>query len=50
MAESTSESAPPRLRQQYQDTIAPKLQEEFGYKNVNQIPRVEKVVVNVGFG
>ena len=40
----------PRLRQQYQDTIAPKLQEEFGYANVNQIPKVEKVVINVGLG
>ena len=40
----------PRLRQEYADTIVPKLQEEFGYKNVNQIPRVEKIVVNVGLG
>jgi large subunit ribosomal protein L5 len=44
-------SAPiPRLRQQYQETITPKLQEEFGYKNVHQIPKLEKVVVNVGLG
>ena len=40
----------PRLKERYRDTIAPKLQEEFGYKNVNQIPKVEKVVVNVGLG
>ncbi len=40
----------PRLRKQYEETIASKLQEEFGYKNVNQIPKVEKVVVNVGLG
>ena len=40
----------PRLKTQYQETIRPKLQEEFGYKNVNQIPGVEKVVVNVGLG
>lgn len=45
MAESTA-----RLKQTYQDTIAPKLQEEFGYKNVHQIPKVTKVVVNVGLG
>ena len=40
----------PRLKQQYLETIAPKLREEFGYKNVNQVPRIEKVVVNVGLG
>jgi len=40
----------PRLRKQYEETIAPKLQEEFGYKNVNEIPRVDKIVVNVGLG
>ena len=53
MSESESEATTigmPRLRQQYADTIMPKLREEFGYKNVNQIPRVAKVVVNVGLG
>lgn len=40
----------PRLRTEYNDTIRPKLQEEFGYKNVHQIPRVVKVVVNIGLG
>ncbi len=28
----------------------PKLQTEFGYKNVNQIPKVEKIVINIGLG
>ncbi len=46
----TTSNGMPRLRQQYTETIAPKLREEFGYKNVNQIPRIEKVVVNVGLG
>ena len=49
MSEVTT-SEMPRLRRQYMESIAPKLQEEFGYKNVNQIPRVEKIVVNVGLG
>lgn len=48
MSENTSET--PRLKTQYQETIVPKLQEEFGYANVNQIPKVEKVVVNIGLG
>ncbi len=48
MSDDTTEA--PRLKTQYEDAIRPKLQEEFGYKNVNQIPKVEKVVVNVGLG
>ena len=38
------------LRQRYRDEIAPALQREFGYPNVMQIPRLEKVVVNIGLG
>jgi large subunit ribosomal protein L5 len=38
------------LRQRYHDDIAPSLQREFGYENVMQIPRLEKVVVNIGLG
>lgn len=48
MSEETQEA--PRLKAQYESTIRPKLQEEFGYTNVNEIPKVEKVVVNVGLG
>ena len=40
----------PRLRTKYKDAIAPKLKEEFGYKNAHQIPKIEKVVINVGLG
>lgn len=39
-----------RLRQQYNKTIAPALQKKFGYKNVMQVPRVTKIVLNVGVG
>ena len=38
------------LRQRYQKEIAPKLQKDFGMKNALQVPRIEKVVVNVGMG
>ena len=34
----------------YQDEIVPKLMDEFAYKSVMQVPRVTKVVVNVGLG
>lgn len=39
-----------RLRETYERQIRPQLQERFGYKNVNQIPKLEKVVVNVSVG
>ena len=40
----------PRLKQKYRNEIAKQLQEEFGYGNVNQIPRLVKIVVNTGVG
>jgi len=39
-----------RLSEQYKSTIAPELMKKFSYKSVMQIPRLEKVVVNVGCG
>ncbi len=39
-----------RLRERYQKDVIPALQKEFGYKNVMAVPRVEKVVVNMGLG
>ncbi|MGH8732881.1 MAG: 50S ribosomal protein L5 [Burkholderiales bacterium] len=38
------------LRQRYHDEIVPALQREFSYANPMQIPRVDKVVVNIGLG
>ena len=40
----------PRLRRHYLETVQPKLQSEFGFTNVNQIPQPTKVVINVGVG
>jgi large subunit ribosomal protein L5 len=42
--------AVPRLKQRYRDEIVPELREEYGYANVMQVPRVTKVVVNMGVG
>jgi large subunit ribosomal protein L5 len=39
-----------RLRERYQKEVAPALQKEFGYKNVMAIPKIQKVVVNMGLG
>lgn len=40
----------PRLKDLYREQVVPALQEELGYQNVMQIPRLEKIVVNVGMG
>ncbi|MGP0129125.1 MAG: 50S ribosomal protein L5 [cyanobacterium endosymbiont of Rhopalodia musculus] len=39
-----------RLKIFYQDTIVPKLKEQFGYKNIHQVPKVVKITVNRGLG
>ena len=39
-----------RLREKYQRDVIPALTKEFGYKNVMAVPRIEKVVVNMGLG
>ena len=39
-----------RLKDRYRAEIAPTLKKEFGYKNVMAIPRLEKIVVNMGLG
>lgn len=40
----------PRLQEKYKSEVSPKLAKEFGYKNVMQIPRIKKIVVNIGVG
>ncbi len=40
----------PRLKQRYRDDVVPALMREFGYRNVMQVPRIEKVCINVGLG
>ncbi|QQA42251.1 50S ribosomal protein L5 [Pelagovum pacificum] len=40
----------PRLRSVYRETIRPAMKEEFGYKNDMQIPRLDKIVLNIGAG
>jgi large subunit ribosomal protein L5 len=39
-----------RLRQRYEEEVAPALKKEFGYSNVMAIPKIKKVVVNMGLG
>ena len=40
----------PRLRQQYEDSITAAMIEKFGYKNKMQVPRLQKIVLNMGVG
>jgi len=39
-----------RLKQHYETVLRPKLTEEFGYKNPMQVPKLTKIVVNIGVG
>ncbi|HET57948.1 MAG TPA: 50S ribosomal protein L5 [Deltaproteobacteria bacterium] len=39
-----------RLREYYKTEVVPTLKKEFGYKNIMQVPRLEKIVVNIGLG
>ena len=40
----------PRLQARYAEHVRPVLQQEFGYKNPMQVPRLEKIVINMGVG
>ncbi|HPQ69524.1 MAG TPA: 50S ribosomal protein L5 [bacterium] len=40
----------PRLKEFYRETVVPELMKQFSYKNVNQVPRLEKIVLNMGLG
>ena len=42
--------APPRILVKYRETVRPTLAKEFGYGNVMAIPKIEKIVVNMGLG
>ena len=40
----------PRLKLRYTNDVAPALKEQFGYENVMQIPKLEKIILNMGLG
>ncbi len=39
-----------RMQRRYRDAIRPAMQEQFGYKNPMEVPRLEKIVINMGVG
>ncbi|CUS91035.1 LSU ribosomal protein L5P [Candidatus Kryptobacter tengchongensis] len=48
--EETQEKVVPRLKKLYHEVIIPEMMKRFGYKNVMQVPRLVKIVVNMGVG
>lgn len=40
----------PRLKERYLKEIVPKMMKEFSYKNIMEVPKIEKIVLNVGLG
>jgi len=47
---AASPSEAPRMQRRYVEEIRAKLQQEFGYKNPMQVPKLEKIVINMGVG
>ncbi|MEA1015820.1 50S ribosomal protein L5 [Sphingomonas sp. LY54] len=50
MAEAKKDGYTPRLKKDYDDRIVKAMTEKFGYKNRLEVPRVEKIVINMGVG
>ncbi|NBB73120.1 MAG: 50S ribosomal protein L5, partial [Bacteroidetes bacterium] len=40
----------PRLKKQYREEVVPALKEQFGYDNIMEVPRLEKISINKGIG
>ncbi len=50
MTDTTETRVPPRMQQRYLSEVRAKLQTEFGYTNPMQLPKLEKIVINMGVG
>ena len=50
MEASAPAAVPPRLKERYEAEIKPSLQKRFGYKTVMEVPRIEKITLNMGVG
>jgi len=47
---AVEEKIVPRLREKYLKDIVPAMMKQFSYKNINEVPKLEKIVVNIGVG
>src|SRR4029079_10302071 len=50
MAKAQVDGYTPRMKKHYEEVVRPALIEEFGYRNLMQVPAIEKVVLNMGVG
>jgi len=50
MEASAQAQVPPRLKERYEQEIAPSLREQFGYKSAMEVPRIQKITLNMGVG
>jgi large subunit ribosomal protein L5 len=50
MAKASTKTHVPRLKTQYSEDVTTKLQQEFGIENVMAVPRIEKIILNIGLG
>jgi large subunit ribosomal protein L5 len=50
MEASAQAQIPPRLKERYEQEIAPSLRQRFGYKSPMEVPRIEKITLNMGVG
>ncbi|MBM9433762.1 50S ribosomal protein L5 [Flaviflexus equikiangi] len=50
MSEATADKVTPRLKTKYREEIVPALVEQFSIQNINQVAKLEKIVVNMGVG
>ena len=50
MATKKTQSTGIRLKDKYLTEVVPALIKEFGYKNVNEVPKIDKIVLNMGLG
>ncbi len=49
-ASANATVVPPRLKERYEQEIRPRLQQRFSYSSVMQVPRIEKITLNMGVG
>jgi large subunit ribosomal protein L5 len=50
MEASAQAQVPPRLKERYEQEIAPALRQRFGYKSAMEVPRIQKITLNMGVG
>jgi large subunit ribosomal protein L5 len=50
MEATTQANIPPRLKDRYEDEVRQRLQDRFGYDSMMEVPRIEKITLNMGVG